>query len=91
MITALTVCSGVWRDLAMELVCRCTRAIASVPTVHFLQWWEDLLARVQLLLQEALQVQEVLLDDVILQMCQPAIVKGVNLELQQCLLLRCQA
>lgn len=57
------------------------------PGVDIFERGEDGLALLFLLLQEALQVQELGSEDLVLEMGQPALVEGVDFELQEVSLL----
>ena len=60
---------------------------ADGPRVDVCERREDLLAVLLLFLQEALQVQELLRQHVVFQVGEPALVQGVDLELQERFLL----
>lgn len=54
-----------------------------LPGVHILHWWKDGLLGVDLLLQKPFQIQEFLADKGIFQVREPALMKRLNLQLQQ--------
>lgn len=58
-----------------------------IPRVHVFHWRIHSLAAVQLLLEEALELEEVGRDQHILEVRQPALMQRVNLKLEQLLLL----
>lgn len=90
--TTLTVGKGVWRDL-WRIVSRCRGGEDTgryEPAVDVLLGREDLLARVVLPVEEALEVEEFLGDDLVLEQGQPALVEGADLELEELPLLICE-
>lgn len=58
-----------------------------IPRIDILHRRKHLLPTLSLLLQEALEIQELRRRDFVLQMRQPRLVQRVNLELQELLLL----
>jgi hypothetical protein len=97
--TTLTLLKGQCRDLNGPLrqsstyhkVGSIEAGIRYIPRVDILSRREPLLPRVRLALEEALELEELLLQDVVLEQSQPALVQGVDLEGQELALLVRQA
>jgi hypothetical protein len=60
---------------------------ASVPGVHILARRKDFLSALNLFFQKAFEIQELRSDDLVFEMSQPALMKSVDLQREQLLLL----